>query len=73
MAAVHFNAQLRPGPDISDSSPDFVLVQRLHKVAHDLLEVIQGLGLDTLEVLPCGELPGKFSIPFSFAMCHLTL
>ena len=46
VAAVHFDAQLHPGPDVFDSSPDFLLVQRLHKVAYNLLEVIEGLGLD---------------------------
>ena len=45
---------------ISDSSPDSLFGQRLHKATYDLLEVInKGLRLDTFKVLSCGELPGK--------------
>ena len=45
MSAAHFDAELRPGPDVPDRSPDDVLVQALHKVTHHRLELLEGLGL----------------------------
>ena len=46
MSAAHFDAELRPGPDVPDRSPDDVLVKALHKVTHHRLELLEGLGLD---------------------------
>ena len=45
MSATHFDAELRPGPDVPDRSPDDVLVKTLHKVTQSL-ELLEGLGLD---------------------------
>ena len=45
MSAAHFDAELRPGPDVPDRSPDDVLIKALHKVTHHRLELLEGLGL----------------------------
>ena len=49
--AAHFDAHLGPGPDIPDSPQDSVLVQRLNKVNHDLLELTQVVGLVSHDLL----------------------
>ena len=46
MCAAHFDAELCPGPDVPDRSPDDVLVKALHKVILHSLELLEGLGLD---------------------------
>ncbi len=48
MSAAHFDAHLGTGPDIPDGPPGHVLVQGLNKVTHDLLELTQVGGLDSL-------------------------
>ena len=45
-AAPHFEAELWPWPCIPDCSPDLSLIKEIHKIAHHLLEVLEGLGLD---------------------------
>ena len=63
MAAVHFDAQLSPGPDISHGSPDLDIVDG-DKVTNNLLELLEGLGLDF-------PITGKFSGEFfdSLLLC----
>ena len=56
MAAVHFDAQLSPGPDVSHGSPDLGIVDGGHKVTNNLLELLEGLGLDP----PAGKFSGEF-------------
>ena len=51
MTAAHFDANLGTGPDIPDGPPDHILVQRLNKVTHGLLELTQVAGLDFPDLL----------------------
>ena len=50
MAAAHFDAELRPGPDVPDGPPDHVLVQVVHKVIDHLLELLQVTRLNSAEL-----------------------
>ena len=47
MAAPHFDAQLSPGPHVSDGFPDLSLVQGAHIASHNLHEVLKAFGLDS--------------------------
>ena len=47
MAAPHFDAQLNPGPHVSQGSPDLSLVQGCHKGVHNLYAVLEGRGPDS--------------------------
>ena len=51
MTDAHFDEHLGPGPDIPDGPPDHFLVPGLNKVTHDLLELTQVAGLDSLDLL----------------------
>ena len=48
VVAPHFDAQLSPRPNISDSSPDFILVQRGYKSLTASLRSARVLGLTLL-------------------------
>ena len=54
MASPHFDAQLSPGPHVSNISGS--LVQGAHKVGHNLHEVLDGLGLDSPDLGLAGSL-----------------
>ena len=64
MAAVHFDAQLSPGPDVSHGSPDLGIIDGGHKVTNNLLELLEGLGLDFPDLIltdtPQVEVTGGF-------------
>ena len=64
MAAVHIDAQLSPGPDVSHGSPDLGIVDGGHKATNNLLELLEGLGLNFPDLIltdtPQLEVTGGF-------------
>ena len=69
MSTAHFDAELLPGPDVPDCSPDNVLVKALHKITHHRLELLEWLGLQRIvQTVDFGRLTSS-----EIFQCHFPL